>query len=522
MSSKTWALLLRSLRVSARDLRVHGFRGLVVAIVVLLMIMAQNSAMRFGSPGLSLFRWLATANFWLITLAGASFFASSITEEREEGTLELLKLAGLGPWSILVGKALPLLFGAVLFVSVQFPFTLLAVTLGGVLWNQVVAVYLCLLAHLSLVAAVGILFSVISMSTGAACARAAAIWPLLVLLTLFISHFVGTAQPNAVLSVNAINGIGSANSFVTNHMAYYRMESALTSTFRESPISGQVISNLAGSAAAFLLAVGLFNPMTSREHAATAIPWWKRPLRRTRRRRSWRAALVWKDFHQIAGGTFGLILRGMLLPLTVVIGALASADFAFNLISARDLAETCFWVGAIALAVEIVINACRLFRMETFGQTWATLCLLPRSCQSLAGAKLAGAGFGTIPALALIVAAMAIDTPLRQQLQRIWRDPDGEAAFSLYMLFFGIAATHLGVWCSISQKWASWPVSVFLAVFSGIVGVMLTVAVLSQVFMFPGPNSCEGLLWTLDVVCAITIVGLQGLMLRRLRRAAAE
>ena len=51
MTRRTWALLMQSMRVSARDIRVHAFRGLVVVIVVILIAFAQTSALRAGSPG---------------------------------------------------------------------------------------------------------------------------------------------------------------------------------------------------------------------------------------------------------------------------------------------------------------------------------------------------------------------------------------------------------------------------------------------------------------------------------------
>lgn len=107
MWPQTLALLVRSLRAEVRDVRIHLFRLAVVGIVVVILMTTMAGAIIVGAPGLRYFSLLARCNFWFITFAGASFFAACITEEREEGTLGLLKMAGLGPPSILAGKALP-------------------------------------------------------------------------------------------------------------------------------------------------------------------------------------------------------------------------------------------------------------------------------------------------------------------------------------------------------------------------------------------------------------------------------
>src|SRR5262249_47455071 len=109
--------------------------------------------------------WL---NMVLISLAGISFFATAITEEKEEDTLGLLKMAGIDPVGILLGKSTSRLLGAALLLLVQFPFTLLAITLGGVTLGQVLAAYFSLTAYMVLLANVGLLCSVVFQRGGMA------------------------------------------------------------------------------------------------------------------------------------------------------------------------------------------------------------------------------------------------------------------------------------------------------------------------------------------------------------------
>ena len=77
-------------------------------------------------------------------------------------------MAHIGPTAMLVGKSVPRLTGAMLVLFAQFPFTLLAVTLGGVLRHQIVAGYTTLLAYLVLVAGLGLIFSVLCRTSMAA------------------------------------------------------------------------------------------------------------------------------------------------------------------------------------------------------------------------------------------------------------------------------------------------------------------------------------------------------------------
>ena len=95
-------------------------------------------------------------------MAGFGFFATAITEEKEEGTLGLLKMAGISRAGILLGKSTSRLVSAMLLLFAQFPFTLLAITLGGVTFQQILAAYSALLAYMILVANLAMFFSVSS------------------------------------------------------------------------------------------------------------------------------------------------------------------------------------------------------------------------------------------------------------------------------------------------------------------------------------------------------------------------
>ena len=142
MFTGTLAMLHRAIRLDARLWRTHLFRlGFALLVYFGLWYAQISTAVTLvGAPGLKLFHTMAWLNVVLISLAGISFFSTAITEEKEEETLGLLKLAGVNPLGLLLGKSTSRLLGAILLLLVQLPFTLLAITLGGVTLEQVVAV----------------------------------------------------------------------------------------------------------------------------------------------------------------------------------------------------------------------------------------------------------------------------------------------------------------------------------------------------------------------------------------------
>ena len=162
------ALLTRSLRQDARQTRNHVFRLAFVAFIYLALLAATVTSGLFGAPGLRFFQTIAWLNMFFISCAGVGYFSSAITEEKEEETIGLLQMAGLNPLGILLGKSTSRLIQATMLLVVQFPFSLLAVTLGGVTPYQIVAAYVALLAYMILLANVALLWSTLCQRGGAA------------------------------------------------------------------------------------------------------------------------------------------------------------------------------------------------------------------------------------------------------------------------------------------------------------------------------------------------------------------
>src|SRR5262245_6752644 len=101
----TLTLLMRSLRLDARQRRAHAVRIISIGVTFWLLVAAHINTAGLGSPGLQFFSLICNLCLGLITVAGVGFFSSSITEEKESGTLPLLLLAGVPAAAVLVGKS---------------------------------------------------------------------------------------------------------------------------------------------------------------------------------------------------------------------------------------------------------------------------------------------------------------------------------------------------------------------------------------------------------------------------------
>jgi hypothetical protein len=158
-----------------RTLREHSRSGALVLTrtalaLTLLICLALFSlwASTLGAAGLEFFHTVIVVNALFITAGGCTYFASAIAEEKEDGTLQLLRISRVSSLAVLLGKGGSRMLDGFLLLAVQMPFTLIGITLGGITWVQVAAAYATLAAYLSLVCAMGLLAGVLARRTGEA------------------------------------------------------------------------------------------------------------------------------------------------------------------------------------------------------------------------------------------------------------------------------------------------------------------------------------------------------------------
>ncbi|MFO1022207.1 MAG: hypothetical protein U0903_16175 [Planctomycetales bacterium] len=99
------ALLIRALNEDIRSLGVQFNRGMFVAAGLWVAVWAFANQFYVTAPGLAMVQNILVADMGLLYFVIIPFFSGAITEEREQGTLGLLKMSGISPLGLLLGKS---------------------------------------------------------------------------------------------------------------------------------------------------------------------------------------------------------------------------------------------------------------------------------------------------------------------------------------------------------------------------------------------------------------------------------
>jgi len=413
MSSPLLALFGRSLREDTR-LKMTYFARVGLVFVILLFLASTSSAFGWGNaPGLRFFGTVVFINFSFILLAGFSHFASAITEEKEEMTLGQLRMTNLNALSILLGKSTSRVVNALLLLAAQFPFTLLAISLGGVATRQVLAAYCTLGAFIIFVANLALLGSVVCRrSTGAAVFTGVTLFaffagvPFIRWVAMLPTYFGIVKTPGEwVVALNlCADAVGVASPI-------NRLSQILSTGFAEGPLGAQVWSNLALGTACFLFAWALFEIFCSEQQEASQ----PRSLlvRRTSRLRAfgagraWPAALAWKDFHFLTGGKVWLVIKLSAYALPTAL--FYAAQMRWNPRPRwNELGYFTLSIAGMILAIELAFIAASVLRHERRWKTLSSLAMLPMSMRRIAYQKILGCLPSLVPAATYIVVGLIV------------------------------------------------------------------------------------------------------------------
>ena len=393
MLSGTLALFERSLRQETRGTRGHLLRLGFVGFIYLALLFAVASSLAVGAPGLRFFGNICYLNVLFIVLAGVSLFATAVTEEKEEGTLGLLRMANVGRAALMLGKSTSRLVAAAFLLLGQVPFVLLAITLGGVLVGQIAAAFGALLAFLYLAANVGLLWSVrakrsatAATLTGVSLAAYLGLPP----LARFVAGLVGDLHPPWAAAADRFAGRGDDWALLS------RLDEIMATGFAGSVWCPQVAFCLVAGSSAFAAAYLLFDKHAVDDRASVPD---RGPLPLLGRRgpadkpahstagRAWRDAVAWKEFHFLAWGWPGVLLR-------VVVLAAGTAAFAYYGQFARHPLGTAGLSGMLAAAVlyaaDTLFQAARVLSDERKWNTLDNLMLLPIPTRRMLLGKLKG------------------------------------------------------------------------------------------------------------------------------------
>ena len=431
MTSPLLALFARSLREDTRLKLTYFARCGLVTVILFFMFNVDSSSGMGTGQGLRFFGTVIYVDLVFILLAGCGYFASAITEEKEEMTLGLLRMTNLNPLSILLGKSTSRLCGALLLLAAQLPFTMLAVTLGGISLGQIAAAYCTLGAFLIFLANLALLASVLcKRSAGAAALTIAALVLFFAIVPVlnWIAHL--PAQFGLIADDAAwVVALEQVAEFASQASPFRRLSEVLATGFNDPAFGWQAGCNLALGAGCFLLAWLLFNrcceerPESGPRRAGAS-----RRRRFLRAGRVWSRALAWKDFYFLTGGKVWVLGKFLIygLPLAVMAGWPERWGGSPKLAVFGFITMTITWW---LLVVELAFIAASIFKTEWQGQTLSTLAVLPMSLRRIARQKLAG----TLPALlpAACYFALGCLCALQEISETLGHIPTGKEGFAI-------------------------------------------------------------------------------------------
>lgn len=463
----TFALVERSLRVDVRLTRTHLVRLLFAGIILFMLIQVHDDIMWHQAPGREFFSYICYLNFGLLNLAAMSFFSTVITEEKEEMTLGLLKMAGISPIGILMGKTSPRLIAVTMLLSVQLPFTFLAITLGGVVTDQILAAYLALLSFAVLLSGLGGFFSTVCRRSNVSASLTTASLAALYIGPEIVDALARESRRRGYLSAGLSYFLEWLCDCFREATPLYSLGEILSTNYAGGLLTYQVVSNVLAGAGLFGVSWMLFDFCTKNEkpiapaRGLTAL--FKRRVTRSQSsstgNRVWDNALAWKDFHFITGGLTAVIIKFLcyvvlLIGMVFLMGRQMRSNFSDN------VGALCMTAMLMALAVEIPIYASRLFREEVRWQTWSNLVLLPESIARISLQKILGTLPTFIPGLVILIFG-AVLAP------RFVEDFADEALDEVGFWWFisqYILGVHIVVLMSLVVKWGSLPLGIAVVV----------------------------------------------------------
>lgn len=462
----TLTLLNRSIRGDALKPEAHTIRLISIGILLIFLFVAQIWATEFSAPGIRFFHSMSYLGVALIALAGIGHFANSITEEKEEGTLGLLLLANISPLAILLGKSTNRLLSTLMIFAAQFPFALLAITLGGITISQIVTAYLTLAGFLFLIANLALLASVISRKSSEASA-------LTVLFTFIalgfipsLQHTVDQLELRGLLERNgpAATSVKRLYDFHLSTSVIQQIDSIFALEQDYQIFSRQIMFSLAVGLLCFSLAWLIFQriiwaPEGIEPHRTTAASQnyrWSLFISRP-----WKNSLAWKDFYFVAGGTTLLAAKLLFFPIWIYFCFMYS--FEIRRFAGTSGEQFCRDSLLIVLGIEMLMFASNFYHSERKLGTLSTLMMLPQSVSQISTRKLLGCLLATIPTIISIAATQIMISGVRGATYELIKP------YTIFWIGLILILCHLTVLCSLIVKWGALPMAIGISLILGMI-----------------------------------------------------
>jgi ABC-type transport system involved in multi-copper enzyme maturation permease subunit len=449
----TLTLFHWSLRSDVRTIWPHVVRAGFALFMLESISAAFVDSFTAAGPGLRFFESLCLLNVLLISVSGISYFVSAVTEEKDAGTLALLRLAGVTPLAIILGKSTSRLISSLMLLFIQLPFTFLAITLGGVTWQQILASYLALAAWMAFVANIALFCSVRCQTSGRAAGLSAAVLFLFFTVSKVITLGLA-ASPPGYLSLPVRNGLEWIASCQQSLSILPRLQEILYDSRAADLIDSQFTHDLMVSGVLFLLSVLMFDrwssPQASPEFAIS------RNTRRYTIGRCWKLPLVWKDFLFFTGG------RAFFLTKFVLYGGILLGFGRYQQWTQREplfpLTGDASWNALLTLLsilnIEVLLYAAGTLFAEVRQTTISSLAMLPISTPRLLLEKSMACLLATLPAIFWTAVLLASD----------WQNISMRCSATMVVTFFVVLllSSHLTVLLSLMTRWGALPLALLI------------------------------------------------------------
>lgn len=391
--SARWQVASVLLQRDARIMRPHLMRAGVLAWVFFLAVLPAANARAIGAPGLNLLTQLTIALCLASAGEATRAFNRLLDDEWTAYNLELLQLTGISPAELIFAKALPQWSTGLSALLLTFPVALLSVTLGGVTFTQVIAVYGVVIVLYLLVSSLALLGNAVVKDVSYAS-----------LLSFFVALIY--FAPLAVIDYyrfapGVLNGSSPPMLFPP-----FELSRILNSTYGGSIVSWPLLLHMGMTAGLCWLSGRLLSRrwFFATEHIPEEPVSVDQPVNP---QALWRPAIkpprcqihpiVWKDYHFTMGSDEMQYGKWIVLGLT---GLMAAA-----LAWLVDL--TALWMFAFlgifgAIGV-LTFSAQRLWQMELQERTLSSLCLVPWRPEDIVLTKLRVLAVTSFPELAVFV-----------------------------------------------------------------------------------------------------------------------
>lgn len=474
------ALMTRMLREDSIRLSSHlGKLGLAFLTFLLLLVVGLGMNER-SAAGLYFFTCIIYLDLAFLVILGVGIYSSAISEERDQGTLGLLKMTGVDRLAILLGKSTSSLITTLVFLLLQLPFLALGVTLGGVTLHQVWAAMFLLGAFAVFLANFGLLCSLICRTTFNASMLATFLVGTYLTIPSLVAIFAPlllATFPNAPLTP-WLKLFVSINGWVLSTNVVRELWFARGTGFDGNLWSLPVESNLIGGGACFLTAWSLFERLTRNTETfgtqrpglltmRIGLPGKPRDTRGSLR--VWNNPFIWQQFQFGAGGTYRWWGRWVIPPLfaAVLVGSIFLIYYKYSVEYESSVPlginevmigfwGTVFWCSLILFLANTVLASTRLLGEEYRNGTLSALVIAPRPLRGIVYSKANGECFGAIPYLLWMIVSGAIMIYLISDLRRTIEEMKHETARGYLLgLFVYILVLHSIAWYSVHVKRAS-------------------------------------------------------------------